>query len=166
MPNIAASDVTVTVLNQRKLGDSRNLNRVRLAFGDGTLTYPAGGVPITKGKFGCPAVIESMTIVDKGTSGYDFMYDQSAEKVVMFRTSSSSHVHDIFLVDNVTGAETNEVYAATNALGANTGSNITISGNAQNTGGVLSATIAASTQAQPSAVAIDAQTIEVEVIGW
>jgi hypothetical protein len=62
---------------------------------------------------GCPNLIESMNVVDKGTSGYNFCYDQSAEKMVMFRT------------DQVDDEEE-----------------------------------------QPSAVAIAAQTIEVEVLGW
>ena len=47
MANIAAGDVTYTVLNQRKMSDSRNLNRIRLAFGNSSLEYPAGGIPLT-----------------------------------------------------------------------------------------------------------------------
>lgn len=83
MADIAASDVTVTLLTQRKKGDSRTHNRVRLAFGNGSLTVPAGGIPITKGKLGCPTTIESLVVVDQGTSGYVFNYDQSAEKIVV-----------------------------------------------------------------------------------
>ena len=60
MANLAATDITVTLLNQRRVS-GRVHNRVKLAFGDAALTYPAGGVPITKGKLGCPNIIESMT---------------------------------------------------------------------------------------------------------
>lgn len=165
MADIAASDVTVTILNRRNLGNSKKLNRVRLAFGDGALTYPAGGVPITKGKLGCPVVIESMSIVDKGTSGYEFKYDQSAEKIVMFQAPAQTHDHDLFIL----GGQTHDSTLGLNAssLGKNTATNITLNGaNSATTGGVLSETLAAAALSQPSAVAIAAQTIEVEVIGY
>lgn len=83
MADIAASNVTHTVVKQRKMSDSRNSNLVRLAFGDGALTVPAGGIPLSKGKMGCPVVIESLVVVDQGVSGYQFQYDQSAEKLVV-----------------------------------------------------------------------------------
>ena len=86
MANIASGDVTYAMLNERRKGDSRAHNRVRLSFGNGVLTYPAGGIPVLKGKMGCPTVIESLCVVDKGAEGYNFMYDQSAEKLLLFRT--------------------------------------------------------------------------------
>ena len=90
MADLAASDVTHLILNNRTKGDSRKQNRIRLSFGDGALTYPAGGIPLSKGKLGCPVVIESMHVVDKGNSGYNFMYDQSAEKLLLFRTNTAN----------------------------------------------------------------------------
>lgn len=166
MANIAASDITVTLLNQRKLSDSRSMNRVRLAFGDGALTYPAGGIPITKGKLGCPTIIESMVIVDKGTSGYGFMYDQSAEKIVMTQAPAQTHTHDIFALGGLTSSEPLLLDAAV-SFGKNAATNRTIVGSTSaTTGGVVSATLAAAAGVEPSAVAIAAQTIEVEVIGW
>ena len=83
MADLAAGDVTYTILNSRIGARSRRFNRVRLAFGDGALTYPANGIPISKGKCGCPNDVESMVVVDKGLSGYFFQYDQSAEKLVV-----------------------------------------------------------------------------------
>lgn len=166
MADLEAADVTYTMLNQRKLADSRNLNRVRLAFGDASDTYPAGGVPLSKGKMGCPTVIESLVVVDKGTSGYSFMYDQSAEKMVMFQAPAQTHDHDMFLLGGLTldaaiGLNGSATY------GKNVATNVTLNGaNSATTGGVLSETLAAAAMVQPSAVAIAAQTIEVEVIGW
>lgn len=156
MSDIAAGDVTYTLVNQRKLSDSRNLNRVRLEFGDSTLTYPAGGIPLTKGKVGCPTVIESLVVVDQGTSGYVFQYDQSAEKLVVMRAPS----HDIFIL----GGQTHDATLGLNvaSLGKNAATNITLNGaNAATTGGILPAPLS-----QASTVAIAAQTIECEVIGW
>lgn len=165
MSNIAASDITVTLMTQRKLSDSRSMNRVKLAFGDGALTYPAGGIPITKGKLGCPTIIESMVIVDKGTSGYNFMYDQSAEKIVMWQSPAQTHAHDVLIL----GGQTHDATLGLNvsSLGKNAATNITLNGaNSATTGGILSATLSAAAQTQPSAVAIAAQEIEVEVVGW
>lgn len=151
MADIAAADVTYTILNTRKINGSpsRKLNRIRLAFANGTLTYPAGGIPLTKGKLGCPAVVESLVIVDKGTSGYEFMYDQSAEKLVMFQAPA----HDLFVV----GGQTADASLGlnTSVLGKNTATNATVSN-----------AVVAAALSQPSAVAVAAQTVEVEVIGW
>jgi hypothetical protein len=167
MADIAAGDVTYTILNTRKINGSpsRKLNRMRLAFGNGTLTYPAGGIPLSIGKLGCPAVVESLVIVDKGTSGYEFMYDQSAKKLVVFQAPAQTHDHDMFIL----GGQTHDATLGLNSssLGKNTATNITLNGaNSATTGGVLSETLAAAALAQASAVAIAAQTIEVEVIGW
>lgn len=151
MADIAAGDVTYTILNTRKINGSpsRKLNRMRLAFGNGTLTYPASGIPLTKGKLGCPAVVESVVIVDKGTSGYEFMYDQSAEKLVMFQAPA----HGLFVV----GGQTHDATLGlnTSVLGKNSATNATISN-----------AVVAAALSEPSAVAIAAQTVEIEVIGW
>lgn len=165
MADIAAGDVTYTLVKQRKLGDHRNLNLVRLAFGDGALTVPANGIPITKAKCGCPTVIESMVVVDQGTSGYRFQYDQSAGKLVVMQAPAQTHTHDIKVIESVTADATVGLNGAT--YGKNTASNVTIVGeNSATTGGVVSATLAAAALAEASTVAIAAQTIEVEVIGW
>lgn len=166
MANIVAANVTHTVLKTRTLGDSRKSNLVRLEFGDGALTYPAGGVPITKAKMGMPTVIESLVVVDKGTSGYHFMYDQSAEKIVMWQAPAQTHTHDIKIIGGITADEPVAVNNST-TLGKNAATNRTIAGaNSTTAGGIVSATLAAAAATEPSAVAIAAQTIEVEVIGW
>jgi len=165
MANITASDVTVTIQTKRRI-EGRNHNRCKLVFGDGALTYPAGGVPISKGKLGCPTIIESLKIVDKGTSGYSFSYDQSAEKIVMIQAPAQTHSHDLLLKDSaVADGATTRVNGDTNLLGTNAGGDVTVAGGGAN-GGVQSETLAAKAGSEPSAVAIAAQTIEVEVIGW
>lgn len=162
MADIAAGDVTYTLLNQRKMSDSRNMNRVRLAFGDAALTVPAAGIPLTKGKLGCPTVIESLIVVDKGTSGYSFVYDQSAGALLVY--GLAAHAHSLFIRDNtVADAAATRLNVGANALSANTGSNVTIAGNTA-TGGVLNS--AAGAGGVVSTDAIAATTIEVEVIGW
>lgn len=165
MANIAASDITVTILNNRKDESGRKKMNVQLAFGDGALTYPAGGIPISKGALGCPNVIESFVIYDKGTSGYQFSYDRANEKIVVMQ--SGSHGHALHLNDaSVADGATTRINAGTNLLGANTGSDIAIAGVADTSGagGIVNAAGAA--LAEASAIAIAAQTIKCEITGW
>ena len=165
MANIAAGDVTYTLVKARVGDGSLKKNLVRLAFGDGALTYPAGGIPITIGNLGCPVDVQSMVVVDKGTSGYSFMYDQSAAKLVMFQAPAQTHTHDVKVIASIT--EDAAVGLQGQIFGKNTATNATIVGaNSATNGGVVSATLAAAAMAEPSAVAIAAQTIEVEVVGY
>jgi len=162
MANLSAGSVTYTMKNIRRLSNSKVQNRVQLAFGDDVLTYPAGGIPITIGKLGCPNVVESAHCVYQGTSGYQFQYDSVNSKLVMIY--GGSHTHNILLKNAaVADGATTRVNAGSNLLGANTGSNITVTGGGAN-GGVVAAVAGAG--GEPSAVAIAAQTIELEVIGW
>lgn len=162
MSNLVAGSVTYTIKNLRRLGNSKVHNRVQLAFGDSTLTYPAGGIPISIGKLGCPNVVESMTIVDQGTSGYQFQYDSVNAKLVVVQ--SGSHTHNLLLKNAaVADGASARVNAGANLLGANTGADLTVTGSGAN-GGIVATTIGAGAEA--STVAIAAQTIIVEVIGW
>jgi len=151
MADIAAGDVTYTIMTARRLANSRTHNRVKLVFGDGALTVPAGGIPISKGKCGCPNVIESMTVVDQGTSGYIFQYDQSDEKLVVMQTA-------LRVTKGAITASTElglSADAATATLNNNTiAASLTLK------------SASPSQVVEASTIAIAAQTIEVEVIGW
>lgn len=167
MANIAAGDVTYLVLKQRKNASSQNSNLVRLSFGDEILEYPAGGIPISIGKLGCPTYVESMVIVDQGTSGYKFQYDQSAKKLVMLQAPAQTHTHDLKIIGGQAAASTDAVSAKTLTLGKEAATDITVAGDDSATlGGVVSSTLAAAALAEASTIAIAAQIIEVEVIGY
>lgn len=168
MANIAASDITVTVINNRKREDGRKQLNLTLAFGDGALTYPAGGVPISKAALGCPTVIESLVVYDKGTSGYAWSYDRANEKLVAIQAPAQTHAHDLLIKGGQAASTTNNTaHYATDILGKEAATDATIAGSASATkGGVISATLAAAAGVQPSTVAIAAQSLKVEVIGW
>ena len=162
MANLAVGDVTYTIQNSRRKGDSRVCNRVKMVFGDGALTYPAGGIPLSIANLGCPNVLESLVIYDQGTSGYKFQLDQANSKLVVLQ--QGAHTHDILLKNAaVADGATTRVNAGANLIGANTGGDLTVTGAGAN-GGVVNKTPGA--MAEASAVAIAAQTIYVEVIGW
>lgn len=159
MANIAVTDVTHLVLKRRKGLSGRKSNLVRLSFGDSSLTYPASGIPLSKGKMGCPNNIESMTIVDVGTSAYQFMYDQSAEKLIVL---NPSHTHDMKYIGGITATEPVAIQTG-DTLGKNAATDRTIVGSSSATKGGV---VAVAALAEASALAIAAQVIEVEVIGW
>lgn len=168
MANIAATDITVTLLNQRKGEDGRRKNNVKLVFGDGVLEYPAGGVPISKAKLGCPNVIESLVVYDSATSGYKWSYDAANEKLVAMQAPAQTHAHDLKAIGGQAAASTAALaYYATDILGKEAATNITIAkADSATKGGVMSETLAAAALGQPSTVAIAAQTLKCEVIGW
>lgn len=94
MAGFIASDITYTIIKERRDPGQGSKNIVKLEFGDSAITYTAGGIPLTKGKMGCPVIVDSLIVVDKGVSGYSFKYDQSAEKLIVFRTGSENAVDE------------------------------------------------------------------------
>lgn len=164
MSAFVAGSVTYTLKNQRRGGNSRVQNRVQLAFGDGALTYPTGGIPITIGNLGCPNVVESMSVVDSGGSVYSFNYDSVNKKLLMFQ--GASHVHDITAIGGLTSSEP-LLLDASQKFGKNAATNRTIVGSTSaTTGGVVAAIPAAVVSEAASSLAPAAQTLIVEVVGW
>jgi hypothetical protein len=95
MANLAASDVTIT-LNTRDrhvLGGLR-LSQGSLAFGDGSATYPNGGVPMPAiGSFGMNKEVSMFDIVDASGDGLIYRYDQANRKIKIF-TPAPPIVHE------------------------------------------------------------------------
>lgn len=173
MADLVAADVTYTMLNERTLGDSLASNRVRLAFGDASDTVPAGGIPLTIGNMGCPNEVQSLVVVDQGTSGYIFRYDQSAAKLVVFHndaTTAAAHGHDFLVKGGTAAAGTDALNIKTVIIGKEAATDATsVAADTATKGGVIAAStlaVAAAALAEADTVAIAAQTIEVEVVGW
>jgi hypothetical protein len=86
MASITASDVTYT-LDQNDasypLGKHGKVLYATIAFGDGSLTVPDGGIPLEKKNLGCPYRLRSLEVIESNASGYVFEYDVSAEKLLM-----------------------------------------------------------------------------------
>jgi hypothetical protein len=163
MANLAASNVTVSILNLRRLGNSKVHNRVKLVFGDGTSTYPQGGIPLTIGNLGCPNVVESLIICDQSTNGYNFQFDSVNVKLVI--TQGPSHANNFTTANNlVADGATTRLNLGANIASTNTGSNITIVGGGTN-GGVQATTVGQNTEVSGVALAANI-TVMAEVIGW
>jgi len=186
MADLAASDVTYTIVAQMREDRGQKMNLVTLAFGDGALTYPAGGIPMTKAKMGMFADLSAMIPVGNATAGYVFQFDKANQKLMVLSSSVSStaahthttpaHAHDIVLKDatQADGATT-RVNATANKLGANTGGDITITGAGANGGvqnsaagvsGSSGAAVTATALAQATGAALAAQSINFLVFGY
>lgn len=84
MAAIAASNVTYVVEHENIVGQKRTRqNRVKVSFGNGALTYPSGGVPLTTTGMGlCEGVIESLKIIDDSDgSGIVWKYNYADNKL-------------------------------------------------------------------------------------
>ncbi len=166
MAGFGTADVTYTIKNLRRMGNSRVANRVQLAFGNSSLTYSAGGIPLVIGKLGCPNVVESLHVVEQSTAGYLIQYITSSNKLVIFQGGGVSHSHGLIVASN-TGTNATQAVNATTALGLfNSGAAVTMAAQAGTLGGVVAGTPADGALNEVTSVALAAITIVVEVIGW
>ncbi len=166
MAGFGTADVTYTVKNLRTLSNSRKHNRIQIAFGNSSLTYSAGGVPLVIGSLGMTNVVESLTVVEQSTSGYKFQYDSTANKIIVMQPAGVAHSHPIFVGTNAGTAGTGAVNA-TAALGLFTsGGTVAVLAAAGTLGGVQSATPSNTAMVEATSVALAAVTIIAEVIGW
>jgi hypothetical protein len=87
MTDFASTDVTITVLKSRILRGSPGgirFNTVKIAFGNATLTYPSGGVPMPGfGKFGMNQELEYCITLESGddATGILWKWDFSNKKL-------------------------------------------------------------------------------------
>lgn len=154
MADLAASDLTYSfkIVDKHFIGRPGYVAYGTISFGNGSLTYPSGGIPLTKAKMGMPRKIRSLNVVETNATGYQYEYDVSAEKLRLFVTAGFTpagsvaapvftgsalavHGHVLHLnnadVADSAGARVN---AGTNLLGANTGSDISVAAVADTTG--------------------------------
>jgi len=89
----AITAFTYTNLKQRKLDGSPSVKEstMKLAAGDGALTYPTGGIPLDKNKLGIPNNLESLSFVDSDLpDGYIYKYDNVNKKIMMFEGDNAN----------------------------------------------------------------------------
>jgi hypothetical protein len=85
MPDIAASDVTITV-NDRWIVKKKRYCDVTIAFGDAALTYPANGVPMpAASSFGMVRNLDYVLLDDPASGiGLIYKFDRSNKKVRIY----------------------------------------------------------------------------------
>lgn len=116
MSALVAADVSYTVLGRGgQVNDSGSrVNDLKLVFGDGSKTYPAGGIPLSNlSKFGFPNVVDSLLIQDMASSdGYLYKYDKVNNKLRIYRAAGSTPAGTIsqatLTMDSYTPTGTND----------------------------------------------------------
>lgn len=104
MADIAAGDVTYVMLNKEINESGMAEYNFTVAFGNGVLTYPAGGIPLTKASMGCPNEIRDLVISGPASAnGFVYKYDPANNKVRIYQGDN----------DNVADAPLIELVAAT-----------------------------------------------------
>lgn len=85
MADLAASDVTHTQVGKAEIHRQSRRVIVDVAFGDGALTYPTGGVPLTLAKLGFKRGIDSIKIVNASHGdGYVYKVDIANLKIRIY----------------------------------------------------------------------------------
>lgn len=102
MAALAASDVVYSQVS-KEIGESGYRKFVMtIAFGDGALTYPAGGIPLDAGKMGCPSSIRVVDLFSPASAdGYVYKYDQANNKIRIYQGDNNA-VADAPLIELLT----------------------------------------------------------------
>jgi len=104
MTALVATDVTETINTKDRIGKFR-VARGSLAFGDGALTYPYGGIPMPAiGKFGMNREVSEMLITDASYNGLIYRYDQANRTMQIFAPAPAVVFEEVVaLTANLTG---------------------------------------------------------------
>lgn len=157
MADLAAGDVTYTLI-KRSVGDSGKMFTFSIAFGNSTLTYPSGGVPLTAGSLGCPNTITRLNLFGPSSGdGLIYKYDTVNNKIRIYQGKAftpagavaaptftgdalATHTHDSLYIGGITATEAVAIQGG-DTLGKNAATNRTIVGaNSATKGGVVAVT--------------------------
>ena len=106
MADIAAGDVTYTEVKKLKRDDGYIEALFDVAFGDGALTYPAGGVPLTRASLACPNYLGSLLFVDEANAnGFVYKFDATNLKIRIYQGEYTAGA-DADLIELAGGAAT------------------------------------------------------------
>lgn len=187
MADLASTDVTLTLQalengqTVHRVGSKEKRTVVKIAFGDGALTYPANGVPMptTAGAYGFVRNLTDLRLIDTNdASGLVWKYDRENKKLRAWQSnnaaataSQATHSHTLHFQ---TSAAANAVTAAANALRTPAAA-FDVAGVADSLGegGVVTVQPAITvTKAAAEAlvelgnVAVAAQVLYAEAVGW
>ena len=181
MADLASTDVTITIQEGISLGKvwieaARRHAVVKIAFGDGALTYPTGGVPLPSYlSFGMVRNLAFLKLIDTDEDiGIYWKYDYVAKTLAGYRAPAQTHGHDLRVIGGQTTTTTNEVAvygasAATAIFGKEATTNFDIlTANSASSGGVLSTTLAVAsfTELAAGSYAPAATVLYAEAVGW
>lgn len=176
MADIASSDVTYVRQEGSQFAcpsDPKQRAIFKISYGNGSLTYPSGGIPLLKGKLGCPDNIESFEFIDTGNAnGFVYKYDYVNAKIRIYQSGSvtpSGTVSAPVFTGSALTAHDHSIPAGTDAGGGTTGT--TSGGTPAGTNSSPTFTGAATTAAALAEVtagsfAPAATNLYAKVVGW
>lgn len=168
MAQLAAANVTYAIVEGTSIAqacDPRFSAVFNVSFGDGTATYTNGGIPLTKAKLGCPAIIQELHIMSNGTSGYVPRWNRTAETIHLY--AAGTHLHNFIMAGGVT-TTADFLYHSSGKLGFAAAGNVTIAGNttASVNGGVVGHAGGTALIEVTTAATVTATTFQIRVVGW
>ena len=85
MADIAVTDVTATLVGKTEIGKVSKSHVMDLTFGDGALTYPTGGVPLSTSLLGMKRNVDAVMICDaSGADGFVYKWDKTNNKILIY----------------------------------------------------------------------------------
>lgn len=85
MPAIAVANVTATMVGKSEIGKVSKSRVMDLAFGDGALTYPTGGIPLSTSLLGMKRDVDAVQICDASAAdGFVYKWDKTNNKILIF----------------------------------------------------------------------------------
>jgi hypothetical protein len=153
MADIASTDVTYTLVKKIKGDDGYTKNIMTIAFGDGALTYPSGGVPLDANKLGVPYQIVKLDLFGAASAnGLVYKYDAANNKIRIYRSGG-------FTPAGTVATHTHTIPAGTDGAGG-------ISGTTAPAFTGTAAVAASLVELVAATTAPAAATLYLEVVGW
>lgn len=90
----AISAFVVTILTNKKMEDGRKVVTATLAAGNGSLTYPTGGLALSAAALGFQSgQIDSVAFSDQAADGYVYTWKKSTGKILSFvESGTAAHI--------------------------------------------------------------------------
>lgn len=165
MAALVSADVTITAnQSDTKIEGRRRRNLVKITFGDGVKTYPAGGVPMAAASaFGMVRNLDQLVIFDESATGIAWSYDKTNNKLRGY--FGPGHNHDMLFKGSLTSSEALFLDAA-QKLGKAAATDRTLLGVSVATDGGVKTVAAGLLEELGPAFAPAAQTLYAEAVGW
>ncbi len=129
MADIAAGDVTYTMIKARVDDSSFKKNVMTVAFGNSSLTYPSGGIPLTSGKMGVPNTVLELEVFGPAANGYVYKYNAATNKIQIYQGAGftpagtftgaalAAHSHELFVATGGTDSANSTVNSVSGKFG-------------------------------------------------
>lgn len=151
MAAIAVTDVTATLVDKTEIGKVSKTHVMDLTFGNGTLTYPTGGIPLSTSLLGMKRNVDAVQICDASNAdGFVYKWDRTNNKILIYTQG---------VLVGAAGAQTLDDFPVTAGVGVTADTHLSLkAGGATVRLGPLKEIAAADTPA--------ATTLRVIVRGW